>query len=52
MASSWAPRAAAAMIAAIVEKVNQEGLEGLNIQAGSTIGSRDGWKGWKVIRRD
>lgn len=52
VASSWAPRAAAAMIAAIVEKVNQEGLEGLNIQAGSTIGSRDGWKGWKVIRRD
>ncbi|KAK7688906.1 hypothetical protein QCA50_007597 [Cerrena zonata] len=51
VASSWAPQAASLLIAAMVKKVNEEGLEGIDIKEGSKLGSRDGWGGWKVISR-
>ncbi|PSR70876.1 hypothetical protein PHLCEN_2v13238 [Hermanssonia centrifuga] len=46
VASSWAPQAAALVVAAILQAVGSGRLE---ICAGNAIGSREGWEEWSVV---
>jgi hypothetical protein len=47
VAASWAPMAAAIIVAAILDQVQDE--SGYKLKAGPRIGGREGWEGWSVI---
>lgn len=46
IAKNWAPQAAAIITAAFLDQVGQG--KDLVVQAGRTIGGREGWEGWSV----
>lgn len=46
VAKNWAPQVAAIIAAAFLEQVGQE--RDLVVEAGKTIGGREGWEGWSV----
>ncbi|KAF9460872.1 hypothetical protein BDZ94DRAFT_1283697 [Collybia nuda] len=49
VAASWAPMAAAIIVGAIMDRV-QDGSD-YQVVAGPQIGGREGWLGWSVARR-
>ncbi|EGN96411.1 hypothetical protein SERLA73DRAFT_186153 [Serpula lacrymans var. lacrymans S7.3] len=48
VASSWAPIAAATIVARILERVDEREFE---IKEGEAMGRRDGWGGWSIKRK-
>lgn len=49
VASKWAPMAAAVIVAAVLDRIDQTNYE---VIRGDSIGGREGWDGWLIRRKE